>query len=93
MSKDVLLPSTLAILKKVPLNVNAIKPLFSNQIQAALFEQQHSLGSLTVHPRSDVGYIVFDTKAANGEGVVEDKIPTEEAAHKALERHAAARKK
>lgn len=64
-------------------------PFFPNVIVAELFEAKHTRGPIKVLPRTTGGYVVFDTRAPLGEGVLEDGLATEADAHAALERRVA----
>jgi len=61
------------------------EPLFSNQIGASLFEERHKSGPYKLLPSTAGGYVVFDTRAALGAGVVSPIIASEDEAHAALE--------
>ena len=78
-----LLPATVALLSAVKPRA----PLFSNQILAELFDARHTLGAFKILPSSEGGYVVFDTRAALGAGVVSWHV-TVDGAQSALERAA-----
>jgi len=63
--------------------------LWPNQIVAEMFEAAHSRGPFTVLPRTDGQFVVFDTRAPNGKGLVAGPFAKVEQAHEALERAAA----
>jgi hypothetical protein len=84
-SGSTLLPSTLALLASA--HVRA--PLFSNQVQAELFEARHTRGPFKLLPSSEGGYVVFDTRARLGAGLRSGPHPSEDGAHAALENMAA----
>jgi hypothetical protein len=75
-----LLPSTVALLA----TVKPRAPLFSNAILAELFDARHTRGAFKLLPSAEGGYVVFDTRAELGAGVV-SWHPTEGEAHAALE--------
>lgn len=83
---SVLLPQSLAVLA----SVRKKRPLFSNNVQADLFEARHTRGPFKVLPSTEGGFVVFDTRAALGDGVVEVH-GTEDEAHAAVERIASTR--
>jgi hypothetical protein len=65
-------------------------PLFPNIIASELFEAAHSLGPFKLLPRTDGGYVVHDTRAPNGKGLVAGPFKTVAEAQAALEKTAAA---
>jgi hypothetical protein len=79
-----LLPSTSALLR----TVRECHPLFPNAIQAAMFDELHTIGALNLLPSTAGGYVVFDSTAPLGKGVLEGPIRDEGQAHAALERRA-----
>jgi hypothetical protein len=81
-----LLASSSALLR----TVRECHPLFPNAIQAAMFDELHTRGPLKLLPTTAGGYVVFDTLAPLGKGVLEGPIRDEAQAHAALERHARA---
>jgi hypothetical protein len=84
MRDGTLLSETLALLA----GVKPRAPMFSNQILAELFDARHTRGSLKLLPCSQGGFVVFDTRAALGAGVL-SWHPTEDEAHGELEKRSA----
>jgi hypothetical protein len=78
---SLLLPHTLAVLAEV----HPRAPFFSNGVQADLFAQRHTLGPYQLLPSVAGGYVVFDSRAPLGRGIL-SAHPTEDDGQAALER-------